>query len=115
MGEPYEPEALIITEEDEFELFVQFRGSGLLPPRIADAIYNNHALFLGMSLRDWTQRLLLYAVTTNRRDLTSGWIVSLNVPALDEVRLKYSHMKILDEYMQEFTEQLKIVWSARPS
>jgi hypothetical protein len=103
-----ELDSFIVSEEDEMELFALFSMGHLPPPRIQEALYRTPVLFLGMSLRSWTQRLLVNQV--RRRDnleRLQGWAIVRGVSAVDRRRWELADVKVFDMDVGEFCTNLE--------
>jgi len=97
---------LLITEEDEMNLFASFSAGRVPPPAIMARLVNSPVLFLGMSLSSWTQRLL---VSNLRRDNRShgGWAITRGVDIVNLRRWEASRINVYDLDLNEFAAELE--------
>ncbi len=97
----------IITEEDEMELFAAWTAGKLPPLRIASALEELPALFVGMGLRSWTQRLLLSRIRrTDRSRRWTDWAIVRNVSEINVARWKAAGVQLCDLDVDTFTAGL---------
>jgi hypothetical protein len=98
----------IVTEEDEMELFAAWTSGKLPPTRVASALEQHSALFVGMGLRSWTQRLLLSRVRrTERSRFHADWSIALNVSQVNATRWRAAGVELYDLDVDTFTDGLE--------
>lgn len=91
----------VITEEDEMNLFVAFNGAQYPPRALASRMTRNRALFLGMGLRSWTQRLLIAALKSK-----GGWAVARGVSIVDARRWQQASIEVYDRDLSDVAAKL---------
>ena len=101
-----EIENFVVTEEDEMELFGQVIA-GRLPADLRAAFRDFHALFLDMSLQNWTQRLLLTRLRGVPPGENQGWAVVRSLSMLDARRWADGLVDVFEGDIGHFTSTLQ--------
>lgn len=97
-----------ITEEDEMELFMAYNRTQLPPPRLANQMISKRALFLGMGLGSWTQRLLISSLKPSRSTANElhGWSIARGISLLDSRRWKQAGIDVFDRDLNDVATKL---------
>lgn len=98
--------SFFISEEDEMELFARFSAGELPPPRIAERFIHSTPLFIGMSLRSWTQRLLVSSL--RRRRVSKGFAITLGANVVDRLRWERAGIELFEMDINEFASRLSV-------
>jgi hypothetical protein len=94
----------VLTEEDELKLFSQVSIGELPPSSIGARLSRCHLLFLGMSLRSWTQRMLVALLRRRETKRTSAWVISRYVSEIDNARWHGANVEVFDRELSDFAE-----------
>lgn len=100
------PESLVLTEDDYIDFLVRISqgDSGVIPPRIQEAIADTSLLFVGYSLNDLNFRVLFRGIINSIERTTGRDSFTLQFPPPpDQASLRY-----IENYFDKMS--IKVVW-----
>ncbi|MCP4396237.1 MAG: hypothetical protein GY801_02855 [bacterium] len=99
-------DSIMISKEDYF-VFVK-QSENVIPGYLANLISKSTLLFLGNSLNDWQDRLILNAVLEkNRSNCARSYAVHESPIAYEKAYLEHNRIRLYQVCLQEFAENLQ--------
>ena len=95
----------VLTEDDEFKVFSQVSLGQLPPAGIRVRLSRAHLLFLGMTLQNWTKRMLLTVLRKRDFRRTRAWTIARNMSTLEVARSRAADVEQYDRDLSEFAER----------
>jgi CBS domain-containing protein len=99
-------DSFVITEDDVIDYLTRGSLAARLPSVMLETLGNSHFLFLGLSLRDWTQRALVGSLL-GRADLPlKSWAVQWSPDRVDEAFWRRQAVWVVDAPLGEYVAAL---------
>lgn len=96
-------DSYVITEDHYIDYLTRTEISDLMPVQLVSRLKRSHFLFLGYSLEDWDQRVILHRIWTQQRLPYNSWAVQLDPDEIDRKRWERHGVELihcgLDDYV----------------
>jgi hypothetical protein len=119
LGQAAFPQSLVLTETDQYDLFVATaRHPGLVPAPVQRALRGGPLLFIGQPLTDWSFRALARSLAgSDYRGLQEGTLSVHVRPEGNDAAIRYlerhfgeQHIKLYWGTPREFLQELRERW-----
>ena len=97
----YRP-ALLVTEDDFLDFLADPGLSSLVPVQLAATLQRSEVLYLGCSVRSWSQRAIISRLLPDRYSRYRTWAVSESPDALERALWEQRGVKILTANLAEY-------------
>jgi hypothetical protein len=99
-------ENYVITEDHYIDYLSDGPIESLVPVQILEKLKESHRLFLGYTVRDWTQRVFLRRIWPEGRLGTTSWAVKNDAETLERELWLISGVSLYKNRLTDYVEAL---------